>query len=205
MKHRKQSSTLSPAFAHEAAFAREAEPQTNEEKKALERIIESVSLVDRQDVRTHLLAFLEVIRMQVACSALLASPRDRHSMWAKKMQRAVQALEEALSTSPPRSLAQVVPGESWGEFFMAGRSAIKQLEKILAESKRVALAKDRRPPKHSQRLETSMICELMGFVREETGNPHLRDLALLLMRPCNDQGVTAERLKSLLAYHKPRN
>jgi hypothetical protein len=57
-------------------------------------------------------------------------------------------------------------------------------------------SKKRQPPRRSERPESHLITDLMQFVLQSTGQPHRPELALLLQRPCEDEGITAKRLDS---------
>jgi hypothetical protein len=56
-------------------------------------------------------------------------------------------------------------------------------------------------PHHATSPQNTKIVELLNFVRLHTGKAHLKELAVLLKRPCGDDGLTPARLDQLLRSH----
>ena len=78
---------------------------------------------------------------------------------------------------------------------------------MLRNSKTLAGARSarvRKPPRHRVHPANREIVEMLGFVRQVTGRPHLNILAVLLQEATGDKGLSARRLAALWRDHQKR-
>jgi hypothetical protein len=163
------------------------QPQDTKEREALNCLIPTQGDWENpQEFQGHVLGYLAFIR-EVYCE-----PKKR------KTERSVQNLQRRatkiknfaiwLESSKPKGVIIAVPSTSE---LLRYAERLSSLADVGAQQRRA------RRLHHSTHKETNLILRLLHFVREQTGKPHWKEMAILLKGATGDHGMNDRRLQAL--------
>jgi hypothetical protein len=85
--------------------------------------------------------------------------------------------------------------------FPPTRELLLYAQNLDSVGERIVARKKERVLRHNTHKESREILDLLRFVRDDTGEPHYMDVAILLRGATDDQGITSKRLESLWRNH----